>query len=565
MNPNVVDALSAVSGETGVHLSVSGASLLVDGKAVILPVADQGSTEPRLVGERAELLGIQGLLPTVPHGDDRDKLLWRMVAEAAPPVPDNSLQLDAMLLDELPALLALGPEASSAAALALEARFFNSKRLLPVHASLPLNYAHSAFNKKKQRYEPAGYTMFNGGILPFMLWHSGIEAPNVGLIERLLETVAQDEELTALDRRFLTVAMKDAPRPSARPDASELSRRYQDSFTKSFRAAGKPFCEPSMALFERDLQTVLDTELPRPERARWLTLVISLHLSLRLYRISVGLGAALDLAVAAAGQVAAPAGATTCECHGRDLAQLASCPFAGAIRFRTSSGRFRPARVADGCHASYKDIDRRRLLDMPATLVTRTLACRVWAALGGGLDAEQLNLSALTEALEADDQLRRVHGAACAGIAVLHHDAARKGKATLAELHAAGHTDAARPGLHALREDVRQMRRRDLRRQSTDVVNQLMLAGNVGAGSLITRNGPSFTFFEVDEELLLLLVRLICREREVPVEGFFDHLRTYGLRPQDEAERESLISTLERLGLLERYSDAGEASFVHYA
>ena len=74
-------------------------------------------------------------------------------------------------------------------------------------------------------------------------------------------------------------------------------------------------------------------------------------------------------------------------------------------------------------------------------------------------------------------------------------------------------------------------------RQSTEVVNQLMLSTSVGAGSLLSRNGPNFTFFEIDEQLLLMLVRLICRDRELPVEGFLGELRRYGLAPQDDDER----------------------------
>jgi DNA phosphorothioation-dependent restriction protein DptG len=60
-------------------------------------------------------------------------------------------------------------------------------------------------------------------------------------------------------------------------------------------------------------------------------------------------------------------------------------------------------------------------------------------------------------------------------------------------------------------------------------------------------------------------VRLTCKGRELPLESFLRALRRYGLAPQDEAEQAALSDTLERLGLLDRYSDAGEASFVHYA
>lgn len=108
------------------------------------------------------------------------------------------------------------------------------------------------------------------------------------------------------------------------------------------------------------------------------------------------------------------------------------------------------------------------------------------------------------------------------------------------------------------------MRSRDLRRTSSSVVNSLVFIGAVGRGSLISRNGPSYGFFEIDEQLLLLLVRLVCADRELPFETFLHGLRSYGLAPQDDHERDALADTLERLGLLDRYSDAGEASFVHY-
>lgn len=165
MNINIQHALNCVSVETGIEVRMEGNRLLVADKLVSLPTETQVNDRPRLTGERAELLGIQGLLPTVPHGDDRDKLLWRVIQEAAP----ESVELlhDIDVLSTLPARLELGSaEASGAAAKALEARFFSARgarRLLPVHASLPLNYQHSSWNASKgpQRIP---YTMFGGEI-----------------------------------------------------------------------------------------------------------------------------------------------------------------------------------------------------------------------------------------------------------------------------------------------------------------------------------------------------------------------------------------------------------------
>jgi hypothetical protein len=300
---------------------------------------------------------------------------------------------------------------------------------------------------------------------------------------------------------------------------------------------------------------------------QWLTLLLSLHLTVRLYRIAVVKGGELDAAVAAAGQLEAPAGTRHCPCSGggEGTECLQACPLAGLLRFRTGSGRYRPVSTRDGCRSAYIEVDQRRLLDMPATLVTTTLASRAWEALGGGDAAQRRDLPALATALNRDPALRRAHGAACAAIAVLHHVAWHKGTPTLDELESVARTGANRPGLHALRDDVRKMRRRDLRHQSRDIVNQLMLDTNVaGPGALITRNG-THGFYEIDEQLLVMLVRLICQNRQLPYEAFLKGLRAYGLAPQDDQERESLADALERLGLLARYSDAGEASFVHYA
>lgn len=565
MNPTVRRALEAISGETGIDVLMQGNRLLVAGKPIKLPVEKRTDDRPRLTGERGELLGIQGLMPTVPHGDDRDKLLWRVIQEAAPDSDD--LLHDHGVLANLAGRLGLGPEASRAAAKALEARFFSARgaqRLLPVHASLPLNYHHSVWDDKKNASKRVSYTMFGGGILPYLLWNSESGGPNVDLMQSLLEETASYDELTSLDRLFLRVMLDGAPRKDSAPSATELLEQYRDEFESSFSSAGGPFCEPSLALFEQDLKTVLNTELPRPERTQWLTVLLSFHLALRLYRIAVAVGSELDLAVAAAAQIAPPPDIKTCKCTGRELSQLDSCSLAGAIRFRIGSGRFRPVSGRDGCRQSYQDVDRQRLLDMSASLVTRTLACRAWSALGGGEAADRHDIAALTRALDTDTSLRRTHGAACAAIAVLHHDGWRKGRSTFEELVHVGRTGESRPGLHALRDDVRHMRTRPSR-QSTEVVNQLMLSTSVGAGSLISRNGPSFTYFELDEQLLLMLVRLTCKDRELPLERFLRGLRRYGLAPQDDAEQAALSDTLERLGLLDRYSDAGEASFVHYA
>lgn len=558
---DVTGAIESIARQTRLELAWQDGHLTIDGTEVSLPT---------LTGETRALFGLDGLLPTVPHGDDRDKLLWPVVAEARPDDP-TSLAAERPLQASLEERLALGPDASGTAAAAVLDRFFNSRLrapvLLPVHASLPLNYKHT-YASGKSAGKATGYKMFNGGILPFLLWDASTGTVDVGPLELLLATLADDRELTALDRRFLSIAMEDAPYPAAVPVAQDLVARHELELSEAFGRAGGAFCQPSLDLFREDLATVLATDLPRPDKIQWLTLLLSLHLAVRLYRIAVVKGGELDAAVAAAGQIQAPGSSThACPCPGEGDGRscLQQCPLAGRLQFRTGSGRYRPVSTRDGCRASYVEVDQRRLLDLPATLVTANLASRAWAALGGGPPADRRDLQALTAALEGDPALRAKHDAVCRAIAVLHRNAHRKGNASLEELETAAATGPLRPGLHALRDDVRRLRARDLRHQSRDVVNQLILDANVsGAGSLVSRNG-TLGFYEVDEQLLLLLVRLICQDRQLPYESFLIGLRNYGLTPQDDGERDALADALERLGLLARYSDAGEASFVHYA
>jgi hypothetical protein len=565
VNTNVREAIEAIAAESGIDIRIEGTQLLLAGEKVELPGHDSDDG-PVLGGERAGLLGIQGLLPNVPHGDDRDKLLWHVVADSQVELTGSLLD-DVTLYHELDDRLNLGPEASRVAAAALKGRFFSNRKaaaMLAVHASLPLNYRHARLTPSGKT-TGVGYTMFSGAILPFLLWDSSLGGPNQLLLQQLLDALSSPGELTSLDRRFLEIALSNAPRPEAEPSADVLIAKHGSDLADSFGQAGGPFCEPSLALFERDLRTVLSTPLPRPERAEWLTILISLHVALRMYRIAQALGGDLDRAVAAAGQMPVPDGALGCSCQGRDLAQLQECPLSGRILFRTGSGRFRRVHGTDGCRAAFVELDRRRLLDLLPTLVTRNLSCAAWTALGGGAPAAARDITALSRALDKDPELRRAMDAACAAITVIHHSATRKESATLDELMRASHTRERRPGIHALREDARRMRARDLRRTSQSVVNSLMLKGIVGRGSIIARNGPSYAYFEIDEQILLLLVRLVCRTGQLPFDGFLQQLRAYGLAPQDDAEREALSNTLERLGLLYRYSDAGEASFVHYA
>ncbi|MET8786170.1 hypothetical protein [Streptomyces sp. NPDC004589] len=481
------------------------------------------------------------------------------------PAGQQAPALDAELREQLPHLLPVNdPDGQEALAGALLERYYTRDKapfLLPLQTDLPYGFSHTKTSKVRGVPTPkayTGYRMFAGDLLPFLCWKG--EEPDEALLQELLDKLNDDSAVTRLDSVLLQAARQLSGVRGQKALASVLVERNRQRLQEDF--AYGSFCQPQLDRFQNDLRTLLATELPRPDFVRWVTVLISLHTSVLMYRVAVVQAARLDRAVAAAHELPAPG--TAYECEG-----LEDCPLAGQLMFRTGTGGYRPVSRRDACHTSWQKVDGKYLLSLPATLVTANLAARVWESLGGPT-AHRPDLEQLADRLACDADLRRHFNAGTAAVAVLHHHAhwaqttmRTKGMPapTLDELRQAADIGGSRIGLLALREDVTRLRRSDLRKQSRDVVNQLMLHQ---MGGLLSRNGTSMTFYEVDEDLLTLLVRLICRDEPVAFESFLSGLAEYGLQPQDAPEHERLTQSLERLGLLVRYSDAGEATYVRY-
>ena len=81
-------------------------------------------------------------------------------------------------------------------------------------------------------------------------------------------------------------------------------------------------------------------------------------------------------------------------------------------------------------------------------------------------------------------------------------------------------------------------------------------------GVIQTRRGLG-SFFELGAGLLpLLLLLAVGADRDkLQVDRFWDRLADYGFAFDDQ-ERESVLRRLRDMGLYERFSDAGEASYV---
>lgn len=556
-------ALKGITEATGVAIEWFGGEPATASTELV--VAGHRISLPRLWGERRDLFGIVGFLPTVPRADDRDKLLWRIYQEAsALQTPDlrDTPPLDSQLEDVFRAELPIpAGELRDAVADAIVDRFYSRKSarvLLPLQAVLPANFAHSTRTGK-----PARYRMFNGALLPFLLWNEEQSDFDRDLMDQFLSVIEGDGDLTRIDELLLEVARANANAPEEVPRTTLLLERYGSSIRTDMSQAGT-FCSPGLARFRQDLETVLRTDLPRPDKISWLTLLFSVHVGIWLYRGSLVKGAQLDAVVAAAANQPAPEIAG-CEAHTSPCSpeSLRQCPLAGAIQFRTRTGRYEPIHLRDGARSSYADLDQRRLLSLPATLITLNLASQAWSGLKDLDTVPAHDVTLLIAELRNDGGFRRDFDAACAAITVVHHSTHRGPAALRHELAEVSRIAPLRPGLHALREDVLRQRRRDLRHQSRDILNQLLLADNNGPGSLISRNG-NLAYFEIDERLLQLLVRLVCRDEPVPIAEFLLGLTEYGLAPQSPEEQARLADALERLGLLVRYSDAGESTYVHY-
>jgi DNA phosphorothioation-dependent restriction protein DptG len=166
---------------------------------------------------------------------------------------------------------------------------------------------------------------------------------------------------------------------------------------------------------------------------------------------------------------------------------------------------------------------------------------------------------ALAEALSEDDDFASKLDAGASAVAALYFSR-RRPPSKPVSVDQLVEIGTRRPGLFALREAITARRRTGLRNLSRDVVNQLLKRDR---GALIRTRGRA-TFFEMDEDLLFLLVKLICQDDQVDFGSFLGGLREYGLVPQDEQEEHLLIGALESMGMLRRYADAGESIYVSH-
>lgn len=519
-----------------------GATVRLDGDRVTATI--QGRTaELQLPADAAAVDALADLPSAFPsraaRGDIREKTLYNIVQDMVR-VTGGSRLHDERLRDELPGVLRADPASRRVLASVMSRQYWfrpsgrsPATFLTPFHAELP------------GAYDYAGrYKSFRGSLLLFLCF-DGADF-DLSLARDVLEFMSSEGGLNPLDREFLRAAREVAsaagmatdPDPSRLLDIDDELRHESKVRERLSRGA---LDQPALDLIRRDLKAVMTLQLPRHDKVAALMLALSVHVALYYYRVSFLLGEGLHAA------------ARTID--GDTATQLP--PFDGAVLFRVGSGGDRPVRGSDACARAWWRLDEQHLLALPANMIAANLLHAVTAAV----------LGASAPLLPRPDEC----ASALAGnpvTAALGDLLAAAAAARLAEL--AGDQPPAYErgtGGYALRAAALGMyrgRTTALRQRGRDVVNT-MVGGFTGS---LKRNRGSVRFFELDEQVLFLLVKLIldgAGVQQMPLQtGFLPALRAYGLAPQDAREVDLLADALQRLGLLDRYSDAGEATYVRH-
>ncbi len=407
-----------------------------------------------------------------------------------------------------------------------------------------------------QSYLPGAYKFhgrekgFSGIILAFLCQprEDGQPGFNEDLIGRFYDLFNNKESLNLLDLSVLQIAKESAGEIiNHTASASLLVKKHYADLPNGPGA----LLAGAHLRFQKDLETVLGIKnLNRRDKINFAITTLWVHLALYFQRLSWLLEEELTLTLKAIQDQTIP------------LSSVESCfkvvdevdsAFAGTIAFRVPTRQGHPITKTDPAHMSWHEQNRRVLL-MPANLSVLG-ACRAVAG-ACGADASEWTFYDVLRAHREEPELAGAIEEALRWMAV----------ETVAELGLDDQEDiktqveGATPGVEVFRESLLKTNRSDLRRSGRDLVHAFAKRG--GRGYILTR-GPH-TFFEIGQDLLLLLAKLIVGEQKMPYREFLKKLRSYGFAPQSREDEDQLAETLRALNLLEKHSDAGEAMYVKH-
>ncbi len=413
-----------------------------------------------------------------------------------------------------------------------------------------------------QSYLPGAYKFhgqakgFTGIILAFLCQPQEHGQPgfNEGLIDEFYDLFNSEQSLNLLDLSVLDIAKESAG--EILDHTASASLLVKKHYADSPNGPGALLAGAHLR-FQKDLETVLRIkDLNRRDMINFAINTLWLHLALYLQRLSWLLEEELKLTLAAIrDKTIALSSVESCfkveSCS--EVSDEVNSAFAGTIKFRVPTRHGHPITKTDLAHLSWQEQNRRVLL-MPANLSVLG-ACRAVAE-ACGEDASEWTFYDFLRAHREEPKLAGAIEEALSWMAL----------ETVAELGSDDQKDiesqveSKTPGVEVFRESLLKTNRSNLRRTGRDLVNAYAKRG--GRGYISVRG--SNTFFEIGQDLLLLIAKLIVREQPMPYPEFLKKLRNYGFAPQSREDEDQLAETLRALNLLEKHSDAGEAMYVKH-
>ena len=330
-----------------------------------------------------------------------------------------------------------------------------------------------------------------------------------------------------------------------------------------------PFVPEAGRLLQRDLRTLLAAPLMRTDFFRYTNQLLSVHLGLYQTRLAAHLNPAMDALLA---ELRAPGSVDTDEVVAIEEGRSPRCRFFESLDVLApgSSARRRMGKEADVI-VSFRRMEQRLAeLHFYLMMINRLRSVVTAYLLHKGYDKEAATLSSrrpsqIIERVQNDPDFRRFLERAGEALAV---------RFVLNQLSASSRDDSftligrSGSGFEALKqlygrynlETSPQSHNSRAYKQGGQVVRRLLGAGEHG---LVQSRRNAGSYFELGSGLLplLLLTTIGADAEKLAVHSFWHELAAYGLRFAQE-EREILLGRLKSMGLYERYSDAGEASYV---
>lgn len=383
-----------------------------------------------------------------------------------------------------------------------------------------------------------------------------------------------DEELV---RRFIE-------RFRLPPDDLDLAQQYliehvhpdwdpENEFTvevQDFIEPVPPFMRDAAELFQRDVRTLLEANLPSADHFQHVNVLLALHLGLYLPRLAWRLNSALEHLESC---FEAPESVDSEEIGAIESGTHPSSRFAGRLVIRAPElGSRRRLSLNAPARASYEAMNR-ELTELHFSLLvfhrlrelTKSyIRARQYIEDDDSLFEMTRFPSQIAERLQWYEEFRRFLARSLEALAVLFVDEQLSGKY---RKQGESLLETCSNPLTMLRKCYElynlqagnSPRQRRAYKQGPSVSKRLLKHSEYGI--VQSRQGVG-KYFELGVGLLpLLLLLVVADDEKMPVGDFWDGLAQYGLNfaPKD---REILLSRLKSMGLYERFSDAGEANYI---